>query len=166
MDEQMMYEEKSHWDVTQIVVVVIVLAVLLGIALGLYQFGFFGEKTENLEDGVVRTTAREGSLVRTFPVELILDPSADIRESYSLNYTNDAVNLPAVTFTTELSYEEIIQRYEDYFAEHEYTGRIFPDVSENPTSYYGEKDGVEVQVVFVDREGTVEVTVSRRSIEG
>lgn len=120
-----------------------------------------GEEVSEIAPGETLRTAAEGELVTGFPREMILEEGIVANESYSINYSNQNVDQPVVTYTSALTLEENIDLYGAYLRGNSWNITHEATTAEAPVTYfYATKDNRSLNLTFNAQGGGVEVTMA------
>lgn len=117
------------------------------------------EKRQELPSGQVLTTPLPGRVVSDFPKDLLLEPSAELVQSYEL--TGSGASQPVVIYNSAKSLADNIAAYKNYLSSNGW--RIAADGSvSNPAFLYAAKDGFQEQVnaTFAMAGDKVQVTLA------
>lgn len=155
-----MGEQKDNHTALAVILIIVLVAI-----------GYFVFKSLNLNitgdgrattmpDGNLITLAEENGVVSDFPKEIPIEEGAEISESYSINYVNDDKNLPVVSYASNLSLAENLDRFGTYMKENGWTVLHQAEANKNVTFYYGKRGEEDLNVTFDNSGEKVFVTAA------
>jgi hypothetical protein len=140
----------------------VLLAVLLALVLiagGIYWSLQKHEATTEIAPGENLATAATGTIVRGFPIELILEPSVNFGQSYRIDYAAGNISQPVATYTSAKSFSENFETYRNYFTSHGW--RVLNEDKSEPVGFlYAQTTGAAANVTFQKMPGSVSVTIA------
>jgi hypothetical protein len=149
-----------------VIYIIIIIVVLLGLwwIMSADRNGGLGTENEEVTEiapGETLRTAAGGDLVTGFPREMILEEGVVANESYSINYSNQNVDQPVVSYTSALTLEENINLYSAYLRGNNWNITHEATTAEAPVTYfYATKDNRSLNLTFNAQGGGVEVTMA------
>lgn len=120
-------------------------------------------RAKALPDGNLITRAEENGVVSDFPTEIPIEEGAEISESYSINYVNDDKNLPVVSYMSNLTFQENLDKFGAYMKDNGWTILHEAEANKNVTFYYGKRGEEDLNVTFDNSGEKVFVTVAYSS---
>jgi hypothetical protein len=163
--EPMETQNKSNSSrVVVYIIIVIVLLLAIWWIMGASQNGILdrdGEEVTEIAPGETLRRAGDGELVAGFPREMILEEGVVANESYSINYSNQNLNQPVVSYTSALTLEENIDLYDAYLRGNNWDITHEATLAEAPvTFFYAEKDNKSLNLTFNAQGDDVQVTMA------
>jgi len=152
---------EHHWGVKQTVWTIVVLVVLALVGVWLRGVIDTTHTTELIKPGQEITRIKDGLVIENFPSEFLIEDDVEVIESYSIAYSDELIEQPAVRYLSSLTLAENVSRFGDVL---ENGGWEVPQVA-NPESagvtfFYATRGSHSVNITFVSSENGVEVSVS------
>jgi hypothetical protein len=118
---------------------------------------------ERLPDGNLLKRAGGDNIIAGFPTEIPVETSANISESYSIQYINDDKSLPVVNYKSNLTLAENIAKFGNYMKGSGWEIMHEADADEGVTFLYGKRENEDLNITFDNRTGEVLVTIAYSS---
>lgn len=135
--------------------IVIIGALLLGFMLVRYIV----EKTRKPQETV---TATSGKIIGDFPAELVLEPSAVAKESYSVHYNTQGVSQPVLSYVSKKTIPENVAIFRNYFVVNNWTILHNANPLDRFTYFYAMRNNYknEANVTMEQVGNQVQITIS------
>lgn len=145
-----------------VIIVLAVISIAVGAVYGLFPLPTFEKPTKQSAQPQSQPQpnyASPGQLAPGFPSELVLDPKAAVKESYSINYGNNT-NQYTASFNSKESMESLFSSYKKYLGDNGWS--ITNEITKYPTSrgLYAVKGLTDASVAIINKGETREVIVS------
>jgi hypothetical protein len=125
----------------RMMIVTAVVVVLLLVAGVLWWFENYRESTNELPSGSTLTTAPEGKVVSGFPMDLILEDDVKLSNSFRMDYAENKVSQPVVSYVSSKGYVENIEAYKAYLSAQGWEVSHEADASTGGTTFFYAKKG-------------------------
>ena len=166
-------KEEPRWGAAQVIAVIIIIAVILVVVFSISMGtrtpvvppqpgGGSGANVEQVRDDFTVTRAPEGQVVANFPEEFLVEGSASIEESFSVDYQGRGADQPVVRYISARSLADNVSAFADILTTNEWELLHEADSSaETTTFFYGRKPNADVNITFVqNQDDRTEVTIS------
>lgn len=136
-----------------VIIVLAVISIAVGAVYGLFPLPTFEKPTKQSVQPQFQFQphyASPGQLVSGFPAELVLDPKAAVKESYSIDY-GENTNQYTTSFNSNESMESLFSSYKKYFGDNGWS--ITNEITKYPTSrgLYAVKGAADASVAIIEK---------------